>query len=111
MILSVDLFLKSGRMAKKGKGGKGGKGKGKGKKDAKPKEPFVPPWKLGKPLWYTQGQSVPEPGADEPNRTRTQFWRAAGLDEDKLQAVAVGGALPSLPGRSRPSSRESGHVR
>jgi len=32
------------------KGKKGGK-KGKKKKDAAPKEPFVPPWHKGKPLW------------------------------------------------------------
>ena len=39
-------------MAKKGKGkGKGGKAKAK---EAKAKEPFVPPWKLGKPTWYAQ---------------------------------------------------------
>lgn len=39
-------------MPKKGK--KGEKGK-KGKKDPAPKEPFVPPWQRGKPLWYTRG--------------------------------------------------------
>lgn len=36
-------------MPKKSKKG----GKGKKKKEAVPKEPFVPAWKIGKPLWYT----------------------------------------------------------
>jgi len=34
-------------MPKKGKKG----GKGKMNKEVAPKEPFVPAWKLGKPLW------------------------------------------------------------
>jgi hypothetical protein len=37
------------RMPKKGKKGK------KGMKDPASKEPFVPPWHKGKPLWYTRG--------------------------------------------------------
>ena len=36
----------SSAMPKKGKKGKKGK-----KKEEKPKEPFVEPWKKGKPLW------------------------------------------------------------
>ena len=86
------------------------KGKGKGKKEAKPKEPFVPPWKLGKPLWYTQGRVAQEVGGDATNKSKIGFWRAAGLDEAKLEDVGRG-ALPPLPGRSRPSSREPGHER
>ena len=34
------------------KKGKKSAGKAKGKKGSSVKAPFVPPWKLGKPLWY-----------------------------------------------------------
>ena len=92
-------------MGKKGggKGKKGGKSKGK---EAKAKEPFVPPWKQGKPLWYTQGLAAStalRPLVDDLGQWKTGIWTAAGLDEAKLKDVRAG-ALPTL---SRPSTRGS----